>query len=211
MSRFPGADAYERGVRANLGVTWTRYDPMGWSLGLTLGRIVREDDLGQFNTGSGLDGASSDWLAAFQLNVAPSLTLTNRALFDDSFNFTKNETRLAWNAERFGVASSYIWMEAEAGVSAQETSEWTLDGTYNFSRNWTGKFDWRYDFVAGDATSAGIGLVYQNECVEVDLSLSRRFTSSTSVVPETNFSVSIELAGLGNSRNVQRERSACYG
>ena len=84
-----------------------------------------------------LDGSSSDWLAAFQLNVAPSLTLTNRALFDDSFNFTKNETRLAWSAERFGVASSYIWMEAEAGVSTQETSEWALDGTYNFNRNWT--------------------------------------------------------------------------
>ena len=210
FSRFPGSDAYERGLRTNVGLTWTRYDPAGWSLGLTVGRIIRQRDLGQFNAGSGLNGSTSDWLVAAQLSVGKNLTLTNRALFDDGFNFAKNEARLAWNSEKFSVASSYVWMAGEAGVNAK-TSEWTMDGSYSFSRHWTGKFDWRYDFIAEDATSAGVGLVYHNECIEVDLSLARRFTSSTSVRPETNFSVSVALAGLGNGRRAHRDRSACYG
>ena len=47
LDRFPGSDAVERGPRANLGVTWTRYDPSGWSMGVTLGRVFREADLDQ--------------------------------------------------------------------------------------------------------------------------------------------------------------------
>ncbi|MEO1960015.1 MAG: LPS assembly protein LptD, partial [Paracoccus sp. (in: a-proteobacteria)] len=40
-NRFPGYDARETGLRANLGLSWTRIDPTGWSLGLTAGRVLR--------------------------------------------------------------------------------------------------------------------------------------------------------------------------
>ena len=47
LNRFPGLDRLETGLRANLGVSYTRYDPAGWSLGLTLGRVLRaEPDAG---------------------------------------------------------------------------------------------------------------------------------------------------------------------
>ncbi|MFN4203183.1 MAG: LPS-assembly protein LptD, partial [Tabrizicola sp.] len=48
LDRFPGSDAVERGTRVNAGVSWTRHDPDGWSMGVTLGRVFRESDLGQF-------------------------------------------------------------------------------------------------------------------------------------------------------------------
>lgn len=211
LSRFPGRDVYERGLRANIGLTWTRYDPAGWSLGLTVGRILRERNLGQFNTGSGLEGDSSDWLAAAHLNLGGGLTLMNRALFDDNFSFSKNEVRLEWVTERGSLSSSYTLLRAETGVSTADTSEWALAGSYQFGRHWTGKVNWNYDFNNNSATSAGLGLVYATECVEVDLSLARRFTSSTSLTPETNFTISVGLAGVGNARRVQRKRSACYG
>ncbi|MFN4193923.1 MAG: LPS-assembly protein LptD, partial [Tabrizicola sp.] len=47
LDRFPGSDAVERGTRVNAGVSWTRHDPDGWSMGVTLGRVFRESDLGQ--------------------------------------------------------------------------------------------------------------------------------------------------------------------
>ncbi|MFN6952878.1 MAG: LPS-assembly protein LptD, partial [Albidovulum sp.] len=67
FSRFPGADGRELGRRLNLGMTWTRHDPVGWTLGLSAGRVFRFDDLGQFSTASGLDGTGSDWLLAAHL------------------------------------------------------------------------------------------------------------------------------------------------
>ena len=32
LSRFPGSDRYEEGLRLNFGMSWSRYDPAGWSI-----------------------------------------------------------------------------------------------------------------------------------------------------------------------------------
>ena len=198
LNRFPGSDAVERGVRANLGVSWTRYDPEGWSVGATLGRVVRARDLNQFGVASGLDGPSSDWLAAVQLTLASGLQVTNRLVFDDGFDMTKGEVRLDLAKDRYGISSGYIWTIADLSENRPDpTSELAFDGYYKLSEGWTGKASGRYDFEASRATKAGLGLEFKNECVVVDLSLSRRFTSSTSVQPTTDFGLSVELAGIG--------------
>ena len=93
-SRFPGADAQERGARANIGVTYTREDFDGWSLGLTVGRVIRDTDLGQFSISSGLQGKSSEWLVAAQFKLGERLDIINRAIFEDDFTFSRNEMRL---------------------------------------------------------------------------------------------------------------------
>lgn len=210
LSRFPGADRYERGYRANVGLTWTRYDPKGWSLGVTVGRIFRAHNLGQFRASTGLDGRNSDWLAAVQLKLPNNLTLSNRSVFDNSFDFAKNETRLIWQTDKLKIGSSYIWMKAEPYENRPvDTSEWTFDAAYGFNPNWTGKTDWRYDFIAGDAAYAGIGLEYRNECVKVDLSLSRRFTSSGSLTPSTDFGLTVSLTGFGSNTSGRSRAHRC--
>lgn len=208
LTRFPGADQTERGLRANVGLAWTRYDPAGWSFGVTLGRIFRAEDLGQFTPASGLSGSNSDWLAAIQLISADGLSLTNRALFNRDFRFSKNELRLAFATARVDLATSYIWLLADAAENRpDDTSEWAMDASYRFQSNWVGTADWRYDFDAGRGTSAGLGLQYVNECVTVDLSLSRRFTSSTSVTPTTDFGLSVALIGFGGGATGVDRRS----
>ncbi|HHI70415.1 MAG TPA: LPS-assembly protein LptD [Rhodobacteraceae bacterium] len=210
MSRFPGADRYERGFRANVGVSWTRYDPTGWSLGLTVGRIFREKDLGQFQASTGLSGQNSDWLAAVQLQLRNNLTLTNRSIFDNKFNFAKNETRLTWQTAKLGLGTSFIWMEAEPYENRpNDTSEWTFDAAYKLAPNWTGKLDWRYDFNAGEAAYAGVGLEYRSECVKIDLSLSRRFTSSGSLTPTTDFGLTVSLTGFGSGSSGRTSARRC--
>ncbi len=210
LSRFPGADRYERGFRANVGVTWTRYDPTGWSLGLTVGRIFREKDLGQFQASTGLSGQNSDWLAAVQLQLRNNLTLTNRSIFDNKFNFAKNETRLTWQTAKLGLGTSFIWMEAEPYEDRpNDTSEWTFDAAYKLVPNWTGKMDWRYDFNAGEAAYAGVGLEYRSECVKIDLSLSRRFTSSGSLTPTTDFGFTVSLTGFGSGNSGRTSARRC--
>lgn len=210
FSRFAGADLYERGLRANLGVTWTRYDPAGWSLGLTVGRTIRADDQGQFSAASGLAGDTSDWLAALQLKLPGNLTLTNRALFDDSLSFAKNETRLNWRNERLGLSSSYVWMESDPAENRPlDTSELTFDAGYKLGRQWTGKANGRYDFVAGRGAYAGVGLEYRSECVVIELSLSRRFTSSTSVRPTTDFGLAVSLIGFGSGSGAPGPTRSC--
>jgi len=198
LNRFAGSDAYESGLRANLGLSWTRLDPQGWSLGVTLGRVLRATDPGQFGPASGLSGVHSDWLAAGQLTLANQVMLTNRLLFNDFLEMTKAELRLDVNRAKYGLGSSYVWMIADPSENRPiDTSEFYLDGHVSLTPNWIAKTTTRYDLVAARASDAGLGLEFRNECLTIDLSLSRRFTSSTSVDPTTDFSLAVSLLGFG--------------
>lgn len=198
FSRFPGVDASERGRRINLGVSYTRSDPRGWDLALTVGRVLRDRDLGQFSGSTGLQGKSSDWLIAAQLSVGESFDVINRAVINDSLTIARNETRLQLNTEKVALGSTFVWLEADNFEGRPlDTSEFSFDGALRVSRHWTVLSDLRYDFVGDRTTEAGLGLRFQNECARVDLSVSRRFTSSTNVTPTTDFSLSVQLAGFG--------------
>ena len=198
LDRFPGSDAVERGPRANIGVTWTRYDPKGWSMGLSLGRVLREADLGQFGPSSGLAGTQSDWLAAVNFTLADGLAVTGRVVIDDDLSVAKGEARLTLNGPKTALSSSVIWAVADPSENRLEaTQEVTFDARRRLNPNWTAKVSGRYDFVADQGTVAGLGLEFLNECVRFDVSLSRRFTSSTSVSPTTDFGLSLDLVGFG--------------
>jgi LPS-assembly protein len=197
LSRFPAADRRERGYSAAYGVSWTRYDPRGWYSNLTFGQIMREDPQSDFTRTSGLNGDVSNLLIAAQYRNADGIALTTRTLFDTAFDLTKAEARAAWITPRMGLGASYIWLGKDSAEDRPETvSEWSLDGSYRFSRHWTGTANWRYDVTSQRSAEAGLGVQYRNECVEVNLSLSRRFTSSTIVDPSTDIGVTVGLRGF---------------
>ncbi|MBZ4023435.1 hypothetical protein CKO11_13310 [Rhodobacter sp. TJ_12] len=208
LSRYPGEDRREQGTRANLGLSWTRHDASGWSLGLTAGRIFRRDDLGQFAPGSGLAGKRSDWLLATHLSTAGGLLLSNRALFDDGFNFDRNELRMAYLGGSTEFAAGYLWMQGT--LSNPKTSELLIESGWDWRPGWRSTFSTRYDLTRDRAARAALGLQYANECVTVDLSLSRRFTSSTSVEPETDFGLSVQLAGFGAQAGARGPERVCW-
>jgi LPS-assembly protein len=210
FSRFPGADRRELGNRINLGLSWTRYDAAGWQLGVTAGRVFRARDLGQFSSGSGLDGKTSDWLISTQFITANGLAVNNRVLFDNGFDFSRNELSVAYAADRYSLAAGYLWMVADpAEGRTTATSELVLDAGWDMAGNWRGTVAGRYDFNLQRAARAEIGLSYRNECAVVDLSLSRRFTSSTTVTPSTDFNVSVSLVGFGTGADGRSYRKSC--
>jgi len=197
LSRFDGQDARELGARATFGLGYTRYDPDGWSMGATIGRSYRNEDFGQFNASSGLTGTQSDWITAVHLKLYDRLTLINRAVFDDSFNFARSETRVTYRQDKFSISSGYIWLTAGEAVGREDDiSEWTGNASYKLTNNWTSTASWRYDSEIGRTQNAGLGLNYQNECVEMGVSASRRFTSSASVDPVTKFGFTLALKGF---------------
>ena len=209
FSRFTGADRIERGLRANLGATWTRYDPGGWSSNLTFGRVIRSENLSQFTQGTGLDGVSSDWIMAAQFNLPGNLTVANRALFDDSFNFNRSESRINWHSEQVSLAATYVWLESAPAENRPQISEWAFDSTFDLGQGWRGKLDLTHDFIADQTATAGVGLVYESECILVDLSLSRRFTRSDTLNPTTDFGLSISLTGFGNRASNRSRANQC--
>ncbi len=202
LNRFPGRDRYETGLRANVGVSYTRYDPAGWNLGLTLGRVVRRNAEPDFPEGTGLAGRWSDYVGALNLRFDKGLRLSNRALFDDDLVFRRNELALAYDSPDAALEATYVYLAADDTnplLGPQpETDEFGIQGRYRFHPNWEVRGLWRYDGVTRSNLVAEGGITYGNECAEFDLSISRSFTSSDNVPPSTSVRFGLKLAGFGD-------------
>lgn len=208
LDRFPGADAFEGGTRMNLGVNYLRTAASGWTLGVTGGRVLRFADLNQFTAASGLAGKQSDWLLSWSVADAGGLSLTSRMLVSDALTLTKGEMRFDLVRSKLALSGGYEYLLADPIPAPQGTPvenrttpvrEIVLDGSYDLTRNWTAKVSNRYDLVLGRAAQAGLNLSFRNECLSVDLSVARRYTSGGIVKPSTDFGFTVELLGFGGS------------
>lgn len=215
LNRFPGRDRLETGLRANLGVQYTRTDPKGWNLGATFGRVLRADDLDQFPSGTGLDGRWSDWVGLLTVGFDWGLTLSDRMLVQSDFDFTRNEFAVQYEGGRGRLGASYIYLaedDSNPYLGPQpETSEIALGARYRVHPNWEVRGNWRFDAASGSNVRAGAGITYGNECAEIDLSVSRRYTSSDNLPPATTIGFGVRLAGLGASGSAEWPPRACVG
>lgn len=202
-NRFPGRDRLENGLRANIGLEYARYDPSGWNLGLTFGRVLRASGLDQFPEGTGLDGRWSDYVGSIDIDFDWGLGVANRTLVSDDLDFSRNEFQVRYAGPSGSLAANYVYL-AEDNTNYYlgpqgETSEFGLNARYRVHPNVEVRGNWRYDAVRGENLRAGGGVTYGNECVELDLSVSRRYTSSDNLPAATTIGFGLRLAGLGAS------------
>ena len=211
-SRYPGFDGAEDGVRVAVGASWQRRDPDGWVLDLALGRVANlTGDLG-FGEGSGLEGDRSEWLVSGRLTVGDRFQIISRSLFDTDIQFTLSETRVDWRTDRFRLGTNYLFAAPEPSEDRNVSlDEWSFDGAYDINDRWTANADWRYDFNADRATRTRVGLGYRTECVDLALSVSRRFADSTSVDPTTEFGFRVSLTGIGGRGSDTTRLRRCRG
>ncbi len=197
LNRFAGIDQIEQGLRANVGVSYSRKSTKGWNIDAVIGGVVRATDLGQFTPASGLGGTMSSYVLAGQVILPSQFKLAQRTVFDSSFAVSKNETRIAYKNQRFDAGTSYLWLVTGAAGNVADRSEWTFDGGVNMGQNWRTETSWRYDTIAGTASDAALSLIYRNECIMVDLSVSRRFAAISNVGDATNLGLQVTLEGFG--------------
>ncbi|NKX44737.1 LPS-assembly protein LptD [Roseicyclus persicicus] len=210
LDRFPGADQRETGLRASIGFGYTRTDTLGWSLGVAAGLVLRETDTGQFTSGSGLDGIRSDYLLATHFSQGDRWRVINRALFDSALDFTSNELSLGWQGDRHALETSYTWLAADPAEDRPlDMAEWALDAEYEIRAGWLASANWRYDFVENAPTRAGLAVAYANECVDMEFSVARRYTTSTTLTPATEVGFTVSLNGFGAQRGGRSHTRSC--
>ncbi|MEM6740212.1 MAG: LPS assembly protein LptD [Pseudomonadota bacterium] len=207
LSRFPAYDQVEAGLRANLGVNYTFTDPDGWSLGVTVGRVLRAEDLGQFDGYEAFDGATSDWLVALDFDLSRNLSLSSRSLFDEELSADRLETRLGWQNDRIDLAGSYAWL-APSPVEARPDpiNQWRIDGTLRVNDRWQASADIAYDLERNRTAEAELGLEYRTECITMDFGWRQRFTAEVQDDPTESFTFEIALAGFGGTDSGPRPR-----
>lgn len=200
FNRFPGYDKVETGLRANVGVNYTRLDPSGWNLGLTFGQVFRSEAQTGFPTATGLNDISSNIVAAANIDFPPILRLSNQTLLSNSLAFERNDIQLELNFEKFELDASYVYLAPDATAGAPNLrQEVNLATRYQATPNWAMDLEWRRDLTADNNVSGLLGVEYGNECIRGRFSVSRRFTNSNTLPSSTEFGLTISLAGLGGA------------
>ncbi|WP_235937837.1 LPS-assembly protein LptD [Pseudoroseicyclus tamaricis] len=197
LSRFPGEDAREEGLRAAAGLAWTGRTPEGAQLRLTFGRLFRAEADARFSDSSGLSGTASDLLLASQLEFPGGLTFTARTLYDPEDGVGKTGAEVNWTSPRIDLGAAYVWLPEDDDEGRDDpVAEWSVEADYRINERWRLGLDGRYDVASDQAARAGIGIGWRNECVSVDFSLSRRYTTATAGPPVTDLGLSVSLEGF---------------
>jgi LPS-assembly protein len=212
LTRFPGLDAHEFGTRATIGLNWTRVGRNGNESTMTFGRIYRTTIDDQFTATSGLRNRKSDWLIAGQFDLVSGFSLNARTILNSELDLSRTEARLDWANPVLDLGAAYIFLPPDTGEDRPTAvSEWTVDAAYDINDRWEIRATGRYNVAADEPAYAGLGVGWRNECVTVDLSLFRRYTSSTIVDPTTSLGLSVNLNGFSAGRSDSAPAGTCPG
>lgn len=210
LTRSPGDDAREEGFRLSLGASWTRTMPGGTATTLGIGRVLQSEAQPAYSVASGQADAVSDWLVTTQIDLASGFGLGLRTLVDEQADFNKTEARLGWANDAVQIDATYLWLPSDPSRDRTDpASEWTVDTAVDLADRWTLRTQARYDVAADELARVGLGVGWRNECVTVDLSTVRSYTSLTSDEPTTSFDFSVNLTGFSAGRNGSGAAGAC--
>lgn len=212
LNRFTGIDQFERGLRANLGLSFNSQATSGWHMNAMAGQVFRISNPNTFGAQSGLTGTNSAYVLAAQLSLPDRFRMIQRMVFGNGSGLLKNETRIGYKSKRFDLTTSYLWLQQNAaGNTTADQSQWVVDTGWDLGGKWRSGASWRYDLVTKTASDAGLSLTYVNDCIKVDLSLSRRFAASSNVGPSTSLGFQVTLEGFGARADSDAYNRKCSG
>lgn len=200
--RFTGYDRFEGGTRANVGFTYSLLFPTGGFVKATLGQSFHLAGRNSFQHGSGLEGSSSDVIAALQVQPNQYLTGTYLARFDDeSMELNAQEIGIAATIDRLTAAVNYSDVAAAPIYGRPDDVEqiWTA-GSLRLWENWRIFGGFRYDLAVDRQIRNVIGIGWDCDCMSVSLAYAEDFTRDRDVDQERSIILSVSFRTLGAAR-----------
>ncbi len=199
-NHFSGLDNFEDGPRLNMMVRYDALLTKDIAFDASIGRVLRLEENSTFSAGSGLNGAESDYVGAWNLKWDPYVTMRHRTRFADDGKLTRNEFSGALSIDPFRIGARYVFFESDASIGApRDREEVTAIAAYDINDNWSLTTTMQRDLQLGDFVTAGGTLTYKNECCEIEMFVTRNFNSSTDAPASTSGGVRVKLLTLGSS------------
>jgi LPS-assembly protein len=196
--RFTGLDRYEGGTRINAGLLYTYLSPNGGFLRASFGESFHIAGENSFYEDSGLEGTSSDLVAAIAWQPWDSVRLSYQARFEEDFSdINVQEAALSLNFDRFSGSISYASLDADPHVDRDEPVEqvWGSVG-WNFSGGWSLYGGLRYDLEESKLLRDTIGIGYDCDCFNFRIFYQEDYADEDEDV-DRSVLFSIDLKSLG--------------
>ncbi len=226
IDRFSGFDLLEGGQRLNVGgrgtVTWGT----GQNASLLVGRTFRAQEDDQFTELSGLRATSSDYVIAATTQPIPGLSFFTRTRVSagesgqQAGEVEREEAGFNYSSPRFNFNAAYDLNEAggqqvtEATLAAnpqlaatetlgetllQRSEDIFLGGNVFLTRHWGLGGIVSRDLKNYDFPIAQLDLIYQDECIRVDVLYTRDETDSNVLGTSNSITVRVGLSTLGGT------------
>ncbi len=216
IDRFSGFDLLEGGQRLNVGGRSTIDWGSGQNASLLVGRTFRAQNDPQFTALSGLQGTDSDWVVAATSQPVSGLSLFTRSRLDkDSFALRREEAGVSYGSPTFSASVRYDLNEtglqeiapgatlttgqAIGDTIIGRTEDIQLGGFYFFTRHWGVSANVSRDLQQNDFPIAQLGLIYDNECVRVDVLYTHDETYGNVIGNSNSVTFRISLSTLGGT------------
>ncbi len=198
-NKFPGLDRWEEGPRVNMGVRLAAHALGGGSAAIILGQSYRFRDDPTFGQDSGLENERSDFVGRIDLRPGKYLDLVHRFRLDrDDLHFRRNEVALVAGTDDYNLELGYVRLADDQITSALGTrEEINLRTHLALANNWAFQAGGRRDLENSLMINSYAGLVYEDECTEIELSYRRRFTRDRDIAPSTALMLRVRLRHLG--------------
>ena len=121
--------------------------------------------------------------------------LAYRARVDkDTMSLNQSEVEANINYAPFSFSTSYLMLKNDPMLQNKE--EITVSGGYNLSKVWTWNAATTRDLQLNQPVSASTSLIYKNECISVNNTLSKTYTQVLNVKPDLSLTINVAFKNL---------------
>ncbi len=199
-NKFPGLDQWEEGPRINTGVRLAANTLGGGSGSIVFGQSFRFRNDPEFDQDSGLETERSDYVGRIDLRPGRYLDVIHRFRLDrNDFHFRRNEVALWAGTDDYNVEVGYARLADDQIAATLGSREEINARTYlTLTDNWAVRAGARRDLENSRMINSFAGLIFENECTEIELSYRRRFTRDRDIEPSTAVMLRVRLRTVGN-------------
>ena len=205
-NRYPGKDRQEFGFWINAGIKYANKLENNRRFGSEFGQIYRLEKYDQFSSLSGLAGEQSDILISSYYETGSNFKFTNSLFLNTNLRLRRSETDIEIKNKKSKISGSLFYnSDAIHLINQERIAEMALAAETKLNDNWQALFAIRHDLVSNQTTNAAAGLVFENECVDLSINLSKRFSGSKNLPEDTRFEISFDLGGFGKEKQLTRK------
>jgi len=183
LNRFTGRDRQEGGTRVDAALRGAWLFPNGGQVEALGGRSFRASEENVFYTGSGLEDQASDYVGRVRVSPVSWLDLIARGRFDGETAANRmTETSARLGLGPVSLSAGYLFTTPNpALVNTPNASRREVSGgvSARVGQYWRVGAAGRYDVQNSKPVSAGVNLVYEDECLVFSTSYNRSWAENT--------------------------------